>query len=57
MMTATILDDYFDQANELLELTEDLVSFYCSEYCVSGERAWDMLRGMSEAKLDQYPDY
>lgn len=53
----TIFDDYCDQANELLELTEDMVSFYCSEYSVSGQRVWDMLRGMSEAKLDQYPDY
>lgn len=56
-MIETIFDDYCDQANELLELTEDMVSFYCSEYSVSGQRVWDMLRGMSEAKLDQYPDY
>lgn len=56
-MMETIFDDYCDQAYELLELTEDMVSFYCSEYSVSGQRAWDMLRGMSETKFDQYPDY
>ena len=51
------LNEYYEQAEELLELTEDLVEYFCSEYCVSGERAWDMLRGMSEAKLDQFPDF
>jgi len=44
------------QAEEILELIEDSVSFYCNEECVSGEKVWVMIHTLAECKLKEFPD-
>ena len=53
----TTFEEYCEQANEMLELTEDTVAYFCNEYGVSGQRAWLMLHALSEVKLTEFPNY
>ena len=41
------------QHDELLELIEDTVEYYCTEHMVSGECVYTILECISQAKLAQ----
>lgn len=51
------IEDLVEQAEEMLDLAEDAVSFFCSEQGVSGQRAWALLRSLSEFKCSEFPSY
>jgi len=51
------LSECIDQAEELLGLMEDAVSYFCSEHKVSGQRAWTMLHALAECKVSEFPTY
>ena len=44
------------QAGEIMELMEDIVSYYCNENIVSGERVWAMVFALSDYKLSHFPE-
>ena len=44
------------QAGEIMELMEDIVSYYCNENIVSGERVWSMVFALSDYKLSHFPE-
>jgi len=43
------------QAEEVLGLMEDMVSYYCDENRVSGEKVWTMIFALSDYKLSGFP--
>ena len=43
------------QAEEVLGLMEDMVSYYCDENRVSGEKVWTMIFALSDIKLSGFP--
>ena len=45
------------QAEEVLGLMEDMVSYYCDENRVSGEKVWTMIFALSDITLSGFqPD-
>ena len=46
-----------EDALNVLECTEDLVEHICHEYMLSGEKVWVMINALSEAKINEYPQY
>ena len=40
--------------NQLVELTEDLVEYFCNENMVSGELTWLVLQTLAEAKVAEF---
>ena len=40
--------------NELKEIIEDSVEYYCNENMVSGELTWLIIQTLAEAKLAQF---
>lgn len=40
-----------DQLNELTEVVEDTIEYYCDKEQVSGELAWTVLECLATAKL------
>ena len=44
------------QAVEVMQLIEDSVEYYCTENVISGELVWSMIKGLAEAKLNQFPE-
>ena len=44
------------QAIEVMQLIEDSVEYYCTENVISGELVWSMIKGLAEAKLNQFPE-
>jgi len=40
-----------EQAQELQEIIEDTLEYYCDKECVSGELAWTILECLATAKL------
>ena len=51
------LSEYIDQAEDLLEITEDMVEYFCDEQGASGQRVWTMLHALSEYKISEFPEY
>ena len=45
------------QAYEVMETIEDAVEHICGEYMLSGEKVWTMINALSEAKMDEFPEY
>ncbi len=45
-----------EQAHTVMEVIEDAVQSICDENLISGEKVWVMINGLSEAKLQQFPD-
>ncbi len=43
------------QAEELFEILEDTVEFFCDSRVVSGEKVYVMMRAFSDLKLSQFP--
>ena len=41
------------KAQEIREIIEDTVGYYCDENMVSGELAWIMVSALAEAKIAQ----
>ena len=48
-------EELFKHSGELLELIEDIVEYYCDEEQISGELAYQIVEGISGAKLSQFP--
>lgn len=42
-----------DVLNELQEITEDSVSYFCDQHMVSGELAWICIQALATAKIAQ----
>ncbi len=40
-----------EQSNELQEVIEDTVQYFCDQYVVSGELAWILVECLATAKL------
>ncbi len=40
--------------NELVEIIEDSVEYFCNENMVSGELTWIIIQTLAEAKLAQF---
>ena len=51
------LSEYIDQAENRLEITEDMVEYFCDEQGASGQRVWTMLHAFSEYKVSELPEY
>jgi hypothetical protein len=51
------LSEYIDQAEELLEITEDMVEHFCDEQGASGQRVWTMIQSLAEYKISEFPEY
>ena len=45
------------EATEVMLTIEDAVSHICSENMLSGEKVWTMINALSEAKMDEFPEY
>ena len=45
-------DERIEQLMHLQALMEDSIEYYCDEYMVSGEIAWQMVASLAEAKLN-----
>ena len=45
------------QATLVMEHVEDIVEHICDEELISGEKVWVMINALSEAKINEYPDY
>ena len=43
------------QATLVLEHVEDIVEHICDENRISGEKVWDMINALSDAKLAEFP--
>tara|TARA_B100001964_G_C14214090_1_gene591851 strand:+ start:1482 stop:1682 length:201 start_codon:yes stop_codon:yes gene_type:complete len=56
-MSEEITAELQQQAEDVLELMEDMVSFYCDEERVSGEKVWVMIQTLSKLKLADFPNY
>ena len=51
-------EELFKHRGELLELIEDVVSYYCDEYRISGELAYSIVEGIGVAmQLQLIPEY
>ena len=51
-------EELFKHSGELLELIEDVVSYYCDENRISGELAYSIVEGIVVAKqIQMTPDY
>ena len=46
-----------EEAYTVLETIEDTVEHICGEYMLSGEKVWTMINALSEAKMDEFPEY
>ena len=42
-----------EKAQEIRELVEDTVEYFCDENMVSGELAWIMVEALAQAKIAQ----
>ena len=49
-------EELINHSTNLLELIEDIVEYYCDEEQISGELAYQIVGGISGAKLSQFPD-
>ena len=47
--------ELINHSTNLLELIEDIVEYYCDEEQISGELAYQIVGGISGAKLSQFP--
>ena len=45
-----------EQANEIMELIEDVVQHYCDQERISGEKAWVMIHALATCKVSDFPD-
>ena len=45
------------QAITVMEHVEDIVEHICDENTISGEKVWVMINALSEAKINEYPQY
>ena len=45
------------QATLVMEHVEDIVEHICDEELISGEKVWVMIKALSEAKINEYPQY
>ena len=45
-----------EQAEDVLDLMEHLVSFYCDQELVSGQRVWTMINALASIKVKDYPE-
>ena len=45
------------QATLVMEHVEDIVEHICDEELISGEKVWVMINALSEAKINEYPQY
>ena len=43
-------------ANDVTDLIEDMVEYYCREERVSGEKVYTMLATLAAIKLSEFPD-
>lgn len=43
-----------DSADELTDLIEDMVAYFCEENKVCGEQAWKIISAYSEAKVMEF---
>ena len=43
-------------ANDVTDLIEDMVEYYCREERVSGERVYTMIATLSAIKLSEFPE-
>ncbi len=43
-------------ANDVTDLIEDLVEYYCREERVSGERVYTMIATLAAIKLSEFPE-
>ena len=48
-------EELVNHSVNLLELIEDIVEYYCDENRISGELAYQIVEGISGAKLSQFP--
>ena len=48
-------EELVNHSVNLLELIEDIVEYYCDENRISGELAYQIVGGISGAKLSQFP--
>ena len=48
-------EEFANHTINLLELVEDIVQYYCDEEQISGELAYQIVEGISGAKLSQFP--
>ena len=48
-------EEFINHTGNLLELVEDIVQYYCDEEQISGELAYQIVEGISGAKLSQFP--
>ena len=48
-------EELINHSTNLLELIEDIVEYYCDEEQISGELAYQIVEGISGAKLSQFP--
>ena len=46
-----------EQAITVMEHVEDIVEHICDENRLSGEKVWVMINALSEAKINEYPQY
>lgn len=42
-----------DTSNDLRELMEDSIEFFCDNYMISGELAWIVVETIAQAKIAQ----
>ena len=46
-----------EQAITVMEHVEAIVEHICDENRLSGEKVWVMINALSEAKINEYPQY
>ena len=51
-MTSYTLDN--ENHQELNELLEDTIQFWCNEHMISGELAWTVVECFAKAKLEEF---
>tara|TARA_B100000029_G_scaffold475823_1_gene519432 strand:+ start:2351 stop:2527 length:177 start_codon:yes stop_codon:yes gene_type:complete len=45
-----------EQATEVYEVIDDIVSHICNENMISGEKVWCMIGALADYKLEQFPE-
>ena len=55
METNFLEDKDYQDADNLLEVIEDTVQYFCDENKVSGEKVWHMINSLSEVKINDFP--
>jgi len=55
-MSDKVSPELLQTANEITDLVEDVVEYYCNETQTSGEKVYTMIATLCAIKLSEFPD-